>query len=67
MIQAVEPFKPRDTKPVLTDVREARYALASDKLGVVYHRVVPGRGVVVFVVTAFGAGEFTVEQWEVGS
>lgn len=67
MIVEQLPFRPKDPKPVLRTARDARLALAGDKLGCVYRRAVPGRGVVVFVVTVHGAGEFTAEEWEVSA
>lgn len=47
-------------KPVFPTVRDARLALASDRLGTVYQTARS-----VYVVTAHGSGTFTREQWEV--
>jgi hypothetical protein len=47
-------------KPVFTSARDAKQALASDKLGCVY-RSAGG----VYVVTAFGSGRFTRDEWEI--
>ena len=55
MIAAVQPIQKR----VLKDAAEARKALAMDKLGVVYRKATE-----VFVVTAFGSGKFTPQEWD---
>lgn len=55
---AAFPAPPQNPKPVFASVRDAKQALASDRLGTVYHRASG-----VFVVTAFGTGTFTREQW----
>jgi hypothetical protein len=46
-------------KYIFQTPREARQALASDKLGTVYITV--NRA---FVVTCFGAGSFSRQEWE---
>jgi hypothetical protein len=45
--------------PIFASVADARAALNADGLGTVYRR--SGS---VFVVTAFGTGTFTAEQWD---
>jgi hypothetical protein len=52
---------PRKKRRFVT-VREAREALANDKLGTVYRRATD-----YFVVTASGSGVFPRKDWEAGS
>lgn len=46
-------------KPVFATAREAKAALANDKLACVYRKAGS-----VYVVTAFGSGTFTPGEWD---
>lgn len=46
-------------RPVFKTAGEAREVLAQDRLGTVYHAAK-----VVWVVTTFGTGTFSREEWE---
>lgn len=50
---------PPEKKPIFSTVLEARLALSSDGLGVVYRSAKT-----VYVMTAFGSGTFTVKEWD---
>jgi hypothetical protein len=46
-------------KPCFATVAEARQAIERDKLATIYHTATG-----VFVVTAYGSGRFSREEWE---